>query len=107
LVSWPAAYARLALVKGERQSEGPALGPLGTRLGPMIYVAAEPRERWPASVTRGGLTILVLPAQRLTGGRPHGVSGPIAATLEVSGCVGFQLGARRQTGPAAREASPA
>jgi uncharacterized protein (DUF58 family) len=107
LVSWPAAYARLALVKGETRSEGPALRPLGTRLGPMIYVAAEPRERWPASVTQGGLTILVVPNQRLTGGRPHGVPEPMAAILEVSGCVGFRLGLRPQTGPVRREASPA
>jgi uncharacterized protein (DUF58 family) len=112
LLTWPAAYARLALVQGEPGGSGsrpPALGPLGARLGPMIYVAAEAPEHSPAtaSATRRGLTVLVLPTQGLADGRPRGVRVPMLATLEVSGCRGFLLGARREFERARPEASAA
>jgi uncharacterized protein (DUF58 family) len=96
LSTWPAAIARLALVQGGPDAQPPALGPTGGRLGPMIYVAARPPERL-AALNRGrGLILLVVPRQCLSDGRPPGVRGPLRATLEVSGCRGFLLGARRE-----------
>jgi uncharacterized protein (DUF58 family) len=98
LITWPAAIARLALVKGGPYAKPPALGPAGGRLGPMIYVAARPPERLAAlgAGSRHGLILLVVPRECLSDGRPHGVRGPLRATLEVSGCRGFLLGARRE-----------
>lgn len=64
----------------------------------MIYVAAKPPERMPALAPgrEGGLTILVVPSEGLVDGRPPGIRMPMRATLEVSGCRGFLLGARRE-----------
>jgi uncharacterized protein (DUF58 family) len=96
LSTWPAAIARLALVEGGPDAKPPALGPAGGRLGPMIYVAARPPERLAALNGGRGLILLVVPGQCLSDGRPRGVRGPLRATLEVSGCRGFLLGARRE-----------
>jgi uncharacterized protein (DUF58 family) len=98
LITWPAAYARLALVQGGPETRAPALGSHGSRIGPMIYVAAGPPERLPATMTgpSRGLTVLVVPIPGLSGGRPRGLRGAMLATLEVSGCRGFLLGARRK-----------
>ncbi len=98
LSTWPAAIARLALVEGGPDAKPPALGPAGSRLGPMIYVAARPPERL-AALNGGwghGLILLVVPLQSLADGRPRGVRAQMRATLEVSGCRGFLLGARRE-----------
>ena len=103
LARWPAAYARLALVKGGEDGGGarsPALGRRAhpPRLGPTIYVAAVAPERSPATApgSHRGLTVLVLPRQGLLDGHPPGLRIAMQATLEVSGCVGFRLGARRE-----------
>ncbi|MGI8506896.1 MAG: DUF58 domain-containing protein [Solirubrobacteraceae bacterium] len=101
LATWPAAYARLALVEGGAEGPGsraPALGSGGGRLGPMIYVAAGAPERLAAltSAAGQGLIVLVVPTRTLVHGRPSGVRGPMLATLEVCGCRGFQVGGRRE-----------
>lgn len=110
LSTWPAAIARLALVHGGPNAKPPALGRAGSRLGPMIYVAARPPDRL-AALNGGwghGLILLVVPRQCLADGRPRGVRAPMRATLEVSGCRGFLLGARREAERVkAREASAA
>jgi uncharacterized protein (DUF58 family) len=113
LISWPAAYARLALVAGGPGTRAPALGRYGGRAGPLLYVAAEPPERLPVP-GRGaghGLTIVVTPTRGLVEGRPRGLRGALLPTLEVSGCRGFLLGGRREVErPLLREdaeASPA
>ncbi|MFZ0042155.1 MAG: DUF58 domain-containing protein [Solirubrobacteraceae bacterium] len=93
LVSWPAAYARLAVVDGGPGTRPPALGNSAARLGPVIYVAPAPPARLPASTT--GLTVLVIPHEAVVSGRPRGVRGNVLATLDVSGCRGFLLGVRR------------
>lgn len=101
LITWPAAYARLALVQGSAGGPGsraPAVGYGSTRLGPMIYVAAGAPARLAAltSAPGQGLVLLVVPTGTLASGRLPGVRGPMLATLEVSGCRGFQIGARRE-----------
>jgi len=102
LLGWPAAHARLALVSGGAGESGarpPALGPLGARLGPMIYVAAAAPERSPVTGVRAqrGLTVLVVPISGLSGGRPGGLRLAMQPTLEVCGCRGFLLGVRRDS----------
>jgi uncharacterized protein (DUF58 family) len=105
LVTWPAAYARLAVVEGGPTAPAPALGAYAARVGPMIYVAAEPPRRLPSSMVSGhrALTVLVVPVQSLVNGRPRGVRGRMLATLDVSGCRGFLLGARDVERPRAGE----
>ncbi len=109
LVSWPAAYARLALVQGTPSSRPPALGLAAGRVGPMIYVAARSPDRLPALAgsRSQGLTILVVPSEGLLDGRPRGIRVPMRATLEVSGCRGFLLGGRRERERRRPEASAA
>jgi hypothetical protein len=98
LITWPAAYARLAMVEGGQLARAPTLGPAGSRLGAMIYVAANPMERTIALLANAGrgAIVLVVPVGSLVAGRPPGVRGPMHATLDVSGCRGFVLGARRE-----------
>jgi uncharacterized protein (DUF58 family) len=96
LTAWPAAYARLAVVEGSG-ARAPALGPSPGRIGPLVYVAMRAPERlgaMSAAGEKGGL-VLVLPTATLSDGRPEGVRGAAQPTLEVSGCRGFVLGARR------------
>ena len=95
LTTWPAAYARLAVVQAAGRA--PALGPGAGRIGPMVYVALRAPERLTAANVEGGkgTIVLVVPSATLSGGRPRGVRGPLRATLEVSGCRGFVLGGRR------------
>ncbi|MGI8713739.1 MAG: DUF58 domain-containing protein [Solirubrobacteraceae bacterium] len=97
LIAWPAAYARLALVQSDGTSRAPALGPATSRLGATIYVAPAPTPRVTALLTApgNGLVVLVVPHQQLTSGRPSGARGRMLATLDVSGCRGFRLGAQR------------
>ncbi len=97
LTAWPAAYARLALVEGGPHTRAPALSPSRGRLGPMIYVAARPPERL-AALNAGagqGLLVIVVPHEALSGGRPRGIRGSLRPVLEVAGCRGFAVGARR------------
>jgi uncharacterized protein (DUF58 family) len=98
LLTWPAAYARLAMVQGGPRAPAPALGRYGARVGPMFYVAAKAPDRLPATMAgpARGLTVLVVPVPCLVGGRPKGMRGAMLATLDVSGCRGFQLGVRRE-----------
>jgi hypothetical protein len=64
----------------------------------MIYVAAEPPRRMPPAMTGAarGPTVLVVPVEGLVNGRPRGIRGGMLPTLDVSGCRGFVLGARRE-----------
>jgi len=98
LITWPAAYARLALVQGGPLARAPGLGRSGGRLGATIYVAARTPERLTALLSNSnqGPVVLVVPTQGLADGRPRGVRGPMRPTLEVSGCRGFALGMRRE-----------
>jgi len=113
LGAWAAAYARLAVVHGRpggRPSPAPRLGPLGGRRGAVLYVAAAPSARVAGALTACGaaLLMLVVPRRVLVEGRPPGARGRMSATLEVSGCRGFALGARRAPpapSPEARVAS--
>ena len=97
LITWPAAYARLALVLGGHRGAAPALAATSGRTGAMIYVAASPSPRLGAVLTGPGAaaTVLVVPDTALVGGRPRGLRGPALATLSVSGCSGFLLGVGR------------
>ena len=65
----------------------------------MLYVAAAPAPRLGAMLTSagGGPTVLVVPESGLIGGRPRGLRGPALATLSVTGCRGFLLGAGRDS----------
>ena len=98
LIAWPAAYARLALVEGGSGTRAPALGTARARGGAMIYVAASPVARLSAMLSApvGGPTVLVVPDAEIVGGHPRGVRGAARATLSVSGCQGFVLGAGRR-----------
>lgn len=110
LVTWPAAYARLALIEGGQYARAPALGSSGGRLGATIYVAVAPPDRLVALLSSSGQgpVVLVVPDQLLADGRPRGVRGPMRPAFEVSGCRGFLLGARRETDRVkAREATAA
>jgi uncharacterized protein (DUF58 family) len=98
LIHWPAAYARLAIVSGGPGTRAPTLGGASARLGPLVYVAAEPTARLGGMLAApgGGQTVLVVPVQGLSGGRPPGVRGNMLPTLDVSGCRGFSLGVGRE-----------
>ncbi|MGZ4168450.1 MAG: hypothetical protein ACXVFO_17410, partial [Solirubrobacteraceae bacterium] len=99
LISWPAAYARLAVVEGGSDARAPALGSMRGRGGAMIYVAASPVDRLGAMLSApagGGPTVLVVPEGELVGGHPRGVRASAAPALSVSGCQGFRLGGGRR-----------
>jgi uncharacterized protein (DUF58 family) len=100
LISWPGAYARLALVEGGSSARAPALATLAGRGGAMIYVAAMPVDRLGAmlSAPAGGVpVVLVVPEAELVGGHPRGVRAGARPALAVSGCRGFLLGAGRRS----------
>jgi uncharacterized protein (DUF58 family) len=109
LLRWPAAHARLAMVAWDppTQSRAPNLGPAAGRLGATIYVAAAPTPRLAAVLTAPGrgLSMLVVPLAQLSDGRPRGMRGRMLATIDVSGCRGFRLGASREHQRAEPEAS--
>lgn len=110
LTTWPAAYARLAVVEGGPYARAPGLASSRGRLGAMIYVAVAPPDRLAALLSSSGQgpIVLVVPAQILAEGRPRGARGPMRPTLEVSGCRGFLLGVRRERDRVkAREATAA
>jgi uncharacterized protein (DUF58 family) len=108
LVSWPAAYARLALVQGGPQTRAPKIGPSAGRRGATIYVAASPTTRLTAmlSAPGAGMAVLVVPHQQISGGRPAGVRGRMLATLDVSGCRGFRIGVTRDIPQSEPEPEP-
>jgi uncharacterized protein (DUF58 family) len=97
LMAWPAAYARLALVRGGSGAPAPALNAAAGRAGAMVYVAAAPVQRLGAILTApgGGPTLLVVPGEGLVGGRPRGMRGALRPALIVAGCHGFVLGSGR------------
>ena len=84
--------------RAARCARAPAAGTGRGRLGAMIYVAAAPggaHDRAAGHAGRGAI-VLVVPAAAL-GGRPTARrAGPMPPTLDVSGCRGFVLGARRE-----------
>jgi uncharacterized protein (DUF58 family) len=88
LSSWPGVHARLAMVEGGPTTRPPVLG-AGAKLGPVLYVAAQPLERMPAVLAGGGAaaSTIVLPAA--VAPRQLG-----AASFEVSGCRGFAARSR-------------
>jgi len=90
LAGWPAVHARLALVEG---GPAPALGALGTRRGPVFYVAARPLSRPPATVARAaaGRCVLVTPGERGAG----------RTLFAVAGCTGVMVRGRAREGAAA------
>jgi uncharacterized protein (DUF58 family) len=98
LTTWPAAYARLAVVQGGPDARVPVLGSRAGRIGPMIYVAATPVERLGVLLNQPGgtATVLVVPDASLIAGRPPGIRGQMRATLAVCGCRGFVLGTGRE-----------
>jgi hypothetical protein len=110
LMTWPAAYARLALVEGGPLARAPALNSSHGRLGAMIYIAVQPPQRLAALLSSSGQgpVVLVVPRESLADGRPPGVRGAMRPTFEVSGCRGFVLGVRRESDRVkAREATAA
>ena len=78
LISWPAAYARLALVEGGSDSRAPALSTLTARGGAMIYVAASPVERLSAilSVRAAGPSCSSCPRPRSSAATRAGCAAP-------------------------------
>ena len=98
LITWPAAYARLALVEGGSGAPAPSLGRYGARVGPMIYVAARSPDRLGPSVVGPGrgLSVLVVPIAGLVNGRPRELRGSMLSMFDVCGCRGFLLGVRRE-----------
>ena len=90
LAGWATVHARLALVEA---GPAPALGALGGRRGPVLFVAARPLRRPPATVARsaGGSCVLVTP------GAPSGRG----TLFTVAGCSGVLVRGRARVGAAA------
>jgi uncharacterized protein (DUF58 family) len=88
LTSWPGIHARLAVVEGGPGSRAPVLAP-GAKLGPVLYVAAQPLERIPPAISGRATAgcILVLP-------RDATAQSPGAAIFDVAGCRGYSVGMR-------------
>lgn len=88
LGGWPGAHARLALVEGGPGARAPVID-RRTGLGPVFYVAAQPLERLPTTLTAGrsSATVLVVPSALC----PRGTR---TVSFQVSGCHGFVLGTR-------------
>jgi uncharacterized protein (DUF58 family) len=92
LQGWSGVHARLAMVEGGPRARPPVLG-AGAKLGPVLYVAAQPLERLPAALAGpgGSYCVIVLPAVVA----PRQLGAP---TFEVSGCAGYALRARGMGG---------
>lgn len=84
LAGWDRLHVRLALVDGRRP---PALGALGARRGPVLYVAARRDLRPPRALlgAPGGGRLLVVP----------GAAPGRTAAFTVAGCTGFEVSGRR------------
>ena len=91
LTAWPMAHARLALVEGGPDVRAPGLAP-GARSSQVLYVAATPMARMPAGLVGAGVLAAVLVV-------PKALASQTTqdATFEVSGCLGFVVGAGRRT----------
>ena len=85
LRAWPAAHARLAVVRGGPLSRPPALAQ-NSRLGRVFYVAAEVPRRPPQARQ---LSAVVVPKEASPIGRAE-------LAFEVAGCYGYVLGAARR-----------
>jgi uncharacterized protein (DUF58 family) len=90
LGSWPVAQAKLALVEGGPATRAPALAP-GARSAQVVYVAATALTRLPPGLAGAGVraAVLVIP-------KPLATQPMHDATFEVSGCIGFVVGAGRR-----------
>jgi uncharacterized protein (DUF58 family) len=90
LAAWPVAHARLALIEGGPETRAPSLAQ-GARSAQVVYVAATPMARLPAGLAGAGVRVAVLVV-------PKPLASPPAhdATFEVSGCIGFVVGAGRR-----------
>ena len=90
LAAWPVAHARLAMIEGGPETRAPGLAP-GARSAQVLYVAATSHARLPAGLASAGVraAILVLPKALAT--QPGH-----EASFEVSGCLGFVVGAGRR-----------
>jgi uncharacterized protein (DUF58 family) len=88
LTGWPGIHARLAVVEGGPNSRAPVLAP-GAKLGPVLYVAAQPLERIPPAISAQATAgcVLVLP-------RTATAQSPGAAIFDVAGCRGYAIGMR-------------
>ena len=86
LAAWPGAHVRLALVEGEAGTPAPAMGAVGVRRGPLLYVAARAIDRLPPSTRTAarGSSTLVVPGE-LPGREP---------TFTVAGCSGYAMARR-------------
>lgn len=82
LAGWERLHVRLALVDG---TTPPALGALGTRRGPVLYISARRDTRPPRALATapGGGRLMVVP----------GPPGPRPAVFTVAGCTGYELSA--------------
>jgi uncharacterized protein (DUF58 family) len=90
LAAWPVAHARLALVEGGPETRAPALAP-GMRSIQVLYVAASPMARLPVGLTAAGVRAALIVIPKALAAQPlHD------ASFEVSGCVGFVVGAGRR-----------
>lgn len=88
LAGWPPLHTRLALV---RAGGAPAAGALGGRTGIVFHVSARPLVRPPATLTRAGGHVLVVPVA--LPGRPP--------SFTVAGCLGYDLTVARGRRPEA------
>jgi uncharacterized protein (DUF58 family) len=87
LGGWTHLHVRLALVGADR---APSTAGLGTRRGPVLYVAARVPARPPRALAHapGGGRLLIVP----------GRYGTLPAVFEVAGCTAYELsGARQRT----------
>jgi uncharacterized protein (DUF58 family) len=92
LTSWPGVHARLAMVEGGPTTRPPHLAP-GAKLGPVLYVAAQPLDRIPTALATNGIAGIVLVLPRDASAQPAG-----AVMFNVAGCRGYAVGARARAG---------
>ncbi len=88
LTSWPGIHARLAMVEGGPQTRAPHLAP-AAKLGPVLYVAAQPIDRIPTALSTNGVARIVLVLPRDARAEPAG-----AVIFDVAGCRGYAVGTR-------------
>lgn len=88
LTSWPGIHARLAMVEGGPAARPPLLAP-GAKLGPVLYVTAQPLERVPPAISAQAMAGCVLVLPRGGSSQPAG-----AAIFDVAGCRGYAVGTR-------------
>ena len=82
--AWAAAHTRLALIDDAPGAPAPFLSGVGVRRGPTFYVAARRLQRLPAGADNVARAARVLVVPGVLAGR--------AASFEVAGCSGYELG---------------